>query len=92
MKRYYDSKKEQFRPIYLYLHKRYSSAAVDRIIQNLLFISEKEGQFCYKNKVTRGNVVVSGEGHLIHCASTALRTITDYLISPYKRRDKKLYS
>lgn len=82
--------KLQYKPIYKYLYKQYPLITAERIARNLMFISESEGQYCYKNKVTRGNVTVSSEGHMIHCAATAFRTITDYPTPPYKRKNVRL--
>ena len=84
--------KQQYKPIYNYLYRQYPISTADHIMRNLMFVSEAEGQYCYKNKVTRGNVIVSSEGDMIHCAATALRTITDYPIPPYKRKSVKAQS
>jgi len=81
-----------YKPIYTYLHGQYSKGIVERIMRNIMFIGEEHGQYCYKNKVTRGNIVLSSEGTVIHCAATALRTITDYPIAGSKMNNTKGYN
>ncbi|MGI2297743.1 hypothetical protein [Paenibacillus sp. GXUN7292] len=42
--------KLQYKPIYKYLYKQYPLITAERIARNLMFISESEGQYCYKIK------------------------------------------
>ncbi|MFD2114698.1 hypothetical protein ACFSTH_02875 [Paenibacillus yanchengensis] len=80
-----------YQPIDHYLMNHYNEQDRKWLLRQLIFLHECNGQYSYKNKITRGNITVDKQGTLIECAATALRTLQDYYASSSYSKRKSLY-
>lgn len=75
-------------PLWLFLSREYPMQT-ETMLSYLQFVSCEEGEFHYRNKVTRSILVVDSNGNLVSCAKDALHTISTYVAIFPKRKYRR---
>jgi hypothetical protein len=62
---------QAFAPIRDYLREHYADS--EEMLRYLMFMGNSEGEFHYKNRMSRDRIIVDQQGKLVYCGTEALR-------------------
>lgn len=75
-------------PLWRFLSREHPKE-VKAMLRYFQFVASKEGEFHYRNNITRSILVVDGSGKLVSCGKDALHTISTYVAVYPKRKYRR---